>query len=88
MRENQFFAYAKTKVQISCAVTAQLISAFVSASRIVLSLFYSNPKFQDSSSFSVRPGQKPGNRFSRVMALQKHVFNKKHLALNGISRLC
>ena len=24
-----FFAYAKTKAQISCAVTAQLISAFV-----------------------------------------------------------
>ena len=26
-----FFAYAKTKTQISCAVTAQLISAFVFA---------------------------------------------------------
>ena len=26
-----FFAYAKTKEQISCAVTAQLISAFVFA---------------------------------------------------------
>ena len=30
-----FFAYAKTKSQISCAVTAQLISAFVFAYRIV-----------------------------------------------------
>ena len=29
-----FFAYAKTKMQISCAVTAQLISAFVFAIRI------------------------------------------------------
>ena len=26
---NLLFAYAKTKAQISCAVTAQLISAFV-----------------------------------------------------------
>ena len=29
--ENQVFAYAKTKTQISCAVTAKLISAFVFA---------------------------------------------------------
>ena len=29
------FAYAKTKAQISCAVTAQLISVFVFATRIV-----------------------------------------------------
>ena len=27
--ENLLFAYAKTKAQISCAVTAQLINAFV-----------------------------------------------------------
>ena len=33
--ETRFFAYAKTKTQISCAVTAQLISAFVFAARIV-----------------------------------------------------
>ena len=33
--ENQIFAYAKTKPQISCAVTAQLISAFVFATQIV-----------------------------------------------------
>ena len=30
------FDYAKTKAQISCAVTAQLISAFVFADRTVL----------------------------------------------------
>ena len=35
--------------QISCAVTAQLISAFVFAIRIVQSLYYLNPKFQASS---------------------------------------
>ena len=47
------FAYAKTKMQISCAVTAQPISAFVFVTRIVQFLFYLNPKFQDSSFFSV-----------------------------------
>ena len=30
----RIFAYAKTKAQISCAVTAQMISAFVFATRI------------------------------------------------------
>ena len=44
-----FFAYAKTKPQISCAVTAQLISAFVFATQIVQSLFILNSKFQASS---------------------------------------
>ena len=43
------FAYAKTKTQISCAVTAQLISAFVIASQIVQSLYLLNPMFQASS---------------------------------------
>ena len=64
-QENQIFAYAKTKVQISCAVTAQLISAFVFATRIVQILFF-NPKFQASSLFlrlyrpvCVAPGRKP-----------------------------
>ena len=40
------FAYAKTKTQISFAVTAKLISAFVFATRIVQSLFYTTrPNF-------------------------------------------
>ena len=59
------FAYAKTKMQISCAVNAptmgavnaptmgavnaQLISTLVFANRIVQSLYYLNPKFQASS---------------------------------------
>ena len=43
------FAYAKTKTQISFAVTAKLIRAFVFASRIVQSLYFLNPKFQASS---------------------------------------
>ena len=56
----------KPKAQISCAVTAQLISAFVFTTWIVLSLFFLNPKFQFSSlilclysSFCVGLGQKP-----------------------------
>ena len=44
-----FFANAKTKTQISFAVTAKLISAFVFAIRIVQSLFFLNPEFQASS---------------------------------------
>ena len=44
-----FFAYAKTKAQISFAVTAKLIRAFVFPTRIVQFLFYLNRKFQVSS---------------------------------------
>ena len=64
--ENRVFAYAKTKTQISFAVTAKLISAFVFATRIVQFLFYLNPKFQVSSHLlwlyspvCVGPGRKP-----------------------------
>ena len=38
-------AYAKTKMQISFAVTAKLISAFVFYTRIVQFLYFQNPKF-------------------------------------------
>ena len=41
--KTELFANAKTKAQISCAVTAQLISAFVFATMLVQSLL--NPKF-------------------------------------------
>ena len=47
--ENRIFAYAKPKPQISCAVTTQLISAFVFATWIVQSLYFLNPKFRASS---------------------------------------
>ena len=64
--KSRLFAYAKTMTQISFAVTAKLISAFVFATRIVQSLFYLNPKFQASSFFlrlcrlvCVRLGGKP-----------------------------
>ena len=46
--ENQQLAYANPKAQISCAVTTQLISAFVFAAQIVKSLCFLNPKFQVS----------------------------------------
>ena len=56
----------KQKTQISCAVTAQLISAFVFAIRIVQSLYYLNPNFQAAkhllwlySPVCVGPGLKP-----------------------------
>ena len=61
-----FFAYAKTKTQISFAVTAKVISVFVFATPIVQSLYVLNPKFQASSHLlwlyrlvCVRPGRKP-----------------------------
>ena len=75
MRENRIFAYAKTKAQISFAVTAKLISACVFATRIVQFLLYLTPKFQASSSFlrlyrsvCVIPGRKPEVPFSCVAA--------------------
>ena len=53
-------------MQISCAINAQLISAFVFATWIVEFFLLLNPKFQASSLFlqlhilvCVRPGQKP-----------------------------
>ena len=65
-RGNRLFAYAKTKTQISFAVTAKLISTFVFATRIVQSLYFLNPKFQASShllwlcsSVCVGPTRKP-----------------------------
>ena len=65
-----------TKGQISCTVTAQLISTFVFASRIE-SLCFLNPKFQDSSHFLwlhgpvyLTSGQKPQRLvFSRHSSL-------------------
>ena len=60
------FCICETKMQISFAVTAKLISAFVFATWIVQFLFYLNPKFQASgyllwlySPVCVGPGRKP-----------------------------
>ena len=82
--ENQQSAKAKTKAQISFAVTAKLISAFVFATQIVQFLFYLNPKFQASSSFlclyrpvCVRPVRKPHCWFSHEVA-QTNVLSVSH----------
>ena len=55
---NSDFANAKTKAQISCAVTAQLISAFVFATRIVQFLSLINLKIPSlyHSSVTVQAG--------------------------------
>ena len=67
-REKTGFVYAITKTQISFAVAAKLISAFVFAIRIVHSLYYLSPKCQASSHLlwlyslglvCVGPGRKP-----------------------------
>ena len=67
-----FFAFAKTKAQISCAVTTQLISAFVFATWIVLQpLYLLNQKFQAScctTRFVSDLVGNPKDRFSRNAA--------------------
>ena len=74
MRKPTIFI-CETKAQISFAVTAKLISAFVFSTRIVQFLFYLNPNFQASSSFlclyrpvCVGPVQKPHCWFSHKAA--------------------
>ena len=78
----QAFAYAKTKTQISFAVTVRLISAFVFATRIVQSLYFLNQKFHAifcgfSSQVCVGPGRKPpktGFLTTRLIYLQHNLF--------------
>ena len=60
------FCICEKKTQISYAVTAKLISAFVFATQIVQSLYCLNPKFQASSHLlwlhspvCIEPGRKP-----------------------------
>ena len=61
------FALAKTKAQISCTVTAQLICTFVFATQTVHSLYFLNPKCQATNHFLrlYNPGRKPEDRVSR-----------------------
>ena len=70
-----FLHMRKQKAQISYAVTAQLISAFVFATWIEQSLYFRNPKFRASSHLQwlhslvrVRPGWNPYCWFSDVAA--------------------
>ena len=81
-------AYAKTKKQISCAVTAQLISAFVSATRIVESLLFLYPKLQASSHLlwlcspvCVGPGQKPRRPVFSQRGSYEHRYEKADMSL-------
>ena len=83
------FAYAKTKAQISFAVTAKLISAFVFATRIVQSFFFLNLKFQASSLFlrlyrlvCVGPSRKPRRPvFSRHRSFEMKVYPLRRMNL-------
>ena len=45
------FCISENKAQISFAVTAKLISAFVFTTRLVQSLYFLNAKFQATSHF-------------------------------------
>ena len=89
----RLLACAKTKTQISFAVTVKLISAFVFATRIVQSLYLLNAKFQASSHLvwlhspvSVRPGRKPGRPvFSQRGSLRKACSSR---VPNTLSSLC
>ena len=86
--ENRIFAYAKTKTQISFAVTAKLISAFVFATWIVQSLIFPNPKFQVSSYIQwlrspvcVGPGRKPRRPvFSRRGSCRKWASSQENMS--------
>ena len=83
----------ENKAQISFAVTAKLISAFVFATRIVQSLYFLNPKFQASSHLvwlyspvCVGPGWKP----RRPVFSQRGSYNlqlTEELIQNGYNRM-
>ena len=90
---NQIFAYAKTKAQISCAVTAQLISAFVFATLIVLFLYFLSPNFSASShllclyrSVCVGPVLKPHCWFSHDVPHACVVIQKQYVRSRKMSR--
>ena len=92
-REKTGFLHMR-KTQISFAVTAKLISAFVFATRIVQSLYYLNPKFQASSHLlwlyslvCVGPGWKPQRPvFSQRGSYYLSLIVKKTLSLRLSSR--
>ena len=75
----------KSKTQKSCALTAQLISAFGFALRIVQSLYYLNPKFQTPSYLlwlynpvCVAPGRNP----------QRPVFSQRGSIITDVEEGC
>ena len=85
--ENQQSAYAKTKTQISCALTEHLFSAFVFATGIVESIFFLNLKSQSSSLLlglyrpvCVGSGRKP--RLLVISCKGSNVTGKKVIEMN------
>ena len=75
MRIMRNFAYGKIKTQISSAITAQLISAFIFTIRMIQFLFFFYINFHDSSFLlcvcrpvCVGPVWKPHCWFSRMVA--------------------
>ena len=90
VRKPAFCICEKTKTQISFAVTAKLISAFVFAIRIEHSLYYLNPKFQASSHLlwlyspvCVGPGRKP----RRPVFSEQGSYVKKQSPKDGLRRV-
>ena len=81
--KNPFFCiYAKTKAQISCTLTMQLINGFVLATYriIVQTIYFLKLKFQASSHlrFVSNLVGNPDDRFSRDLAhTMKNVFFKE-----------
>ena len=78
------FAYAKTKVQISCAVTAQLISTFVFASWIEQSIYFLNPKFQASSCAAQFVSVLVGNPEDKIFPQQGSYVHQQKIQINYI----
>ena len=89
---HRLFAYAKTKTQISFAVTAKLISTFVFATYLVQFLYYLNPKFQASGHLLwlyrpgyVGPGRKPGKPvFSEQGSFEIRLY-QKHVSVASVA---
>ena len=89
------FANAKTKPEISCAVTAQLICLFVFAIQIVKFLFYVNANFQASSLLPCpyrpvcvapcRRHRRPDFFVSRLNYLKMHDLNTNHRKITKVN---
>ena len=80
------FCICEKKTQISFAVTAKLISAFVFAIRIVQCLYYLNPKFQASSHLlrlyspvCVGPGRTPKTGFPTTRLILYNLFDNEYI---------
>ena len=92
MTEPAFCIDVKTKAQISCMVTAQVISIFLFTTLIVESLYFLNSKFQASTRLSpvvVQPGlcktlsETPKTGFLEMSLIEEQLFAPISLADNG-----